>query len=33
MRIKVEAFSATGCGKCARPREALKAVVDELGAC
>ena len=31
MRIKVETFSAPGCSKCAQAREALKAVVDELG--
>jgi len=30
-RIKVEAFSTPGCGKCGHARDALKAVVDELG--
>lgn len=32
MPIKVEAFSAPGCSKCAQVRDALKAIVDELGA-
>lgn len=31
MSIKVEAFSSPGCGKCAQARDALKAVVEELG--
>ena len=31
MQIKVETFSTAGCGKCAATRDALKAVVDELG--
>lgn len=30
-RIRVEAFSTPGCSKCALAREALKALVDELG--
>ena len=29
--MKVETFSAPGCGKCAQTREVLKAAVDELG--
>ncbi len=32
MPIKVETFSTAGCGSCAASRDALKAVVDELGA-
>ena len=32
MPIKVEAFSTPGCSQCAEVRDALKAVVDELGA-
>lgn len=32
MPIKVETFSAAGCGRCAETRDALKAVVDEFGA-
>ena len=32
MFIKVEALSAPGCAQCEQAREALKAVVDELGA-
>lgn len=31
MMIKVEAFSAPGCGKCAQAKETLKAIVEELG--
>ncbi|MBI2293716.1 MAG: thioredoxin family protein [Betaproteobacteria bacterium] len=31
MSIKVEAFSSPGCAKCARARDTLKAVVEELG--
>jgi thioredoxin 1 len=31
MPIKVEAFSAPGCDKCAQAREELKAIVDEFG--
>ena len=31
MSIKVEAFSSPGCGKCAQARDALKAVVEEIG--
>lgn len=31
MSIKVEAFSSPGCGRCAQARDALKAVVEELG--
>lgn len=31
MMIKVEAFSAHGCGKCAQAKETLKAIVEELG--
>jgi len=29
--IKVELFSTPGCGKCAEPAEALKAMVESLG--
>lgn len=29
--IKVEAFSSAGCAKCAKAKDALKAVIDELG--
>ena len=32
MVIKVETFSAAGCRRCDDARDALKAVVDELGA-
>lgn len=32
MPITVETFSTPGCGKCAETRDALKAIVDELGA-
>ncbi len=31
MSIKVEAFSAPGCGKCAQARDTLKAIVGGLG--
>lgn len=31
MSIKIETFSTPGCSKCAKAREALKAVADELG--
>ncbi|MGQ0523104.1 MAG: thioredoxin family protein [Betaproteobacteria bacterium] len=31
MAIKVEIFSAPGCGKCAEAKEALKSVVEDLG--
>lgn len=31
MPLKIETFSTPGCSKCAQAREALKAVVDELG--
>lgn len=31
MPIKLEVFSTPGCGKCAQERDALKAIVDELG--
>ena len=29
--IKVEAFSSPGCGKCAKAKDVLKAIIDELG--
>lgn len=29
--IKVEAFSSPGCAKCAKARDTLKAIIDELG--
>ncbi|HUF79968.1 MAG TPA: thioredoxin family protein [Burkholderiales bacterium] len=31
MAIKVEILSAPGCSKCARAKEALKSVVNDLG--
>jgi len=31
MKILIEAFSASGCAKCAQSRAALKAVVEALG--
>lgn len=31
MPLKVETFSAPGCARCAQAREALKAVVEEMG--
>lgn len=30
MKIVVEVFSAPGCAKCARARQALKSIVEEL---
>ena len=29
--IKVEAFSSPGCAKCAKARDTLRAIIDELG--
>ena len=29
--IKVEAFSSPGCAKCAKAKDTLKAIIDELG--
>ena len=29
--IKVEAFSSPGCAKCAKAKDMLKAIIDELG--
>ena len=31
MSVKVEAFSPPGCGKCAKAKDMLKAIIDELG--